>query len=77
MEMIPQETVTMKARVLKVCPCELLVCDLCTDQKVLVRTPDACCFRPGQRVCVTYSGAMTHSLPPQITAQRVELMCGC
>ena len=77
MEMIPQETVTMKARVLKVCPCELLVCDLCACQQVLVRTPEACCFRAGERVCVTYDGAMTRSQPPQITAQRVERMTGC
>ena len=76
MEMSPQETVTLKACVLKVCPCELLVCDLCTCQQVSVHTPDACCFRPGERVCVTYDGAMTHSLPPQVTAQQVERMCG-
>ena len=77
MEMIPQESVTMKACILRVCCCDLLVCDLCTSQQVLVHTPDACCFRAGERVCITYSGAMTNSLPPQISATKVERLCGC
>lgn len=77
MEMTPQEPATLKGRVLRVCPCELLICDLCTCQEILVRTPDACCFRVGACVCVTYSGAMTHSIPPQISADRVEQMCSC
>ena len=59
---------TMKATVLKVCRCELLVCDHCTSKEVLVRTPKACCFCVGDRVCIVYSGAMTMSLPPQICA---------
>ena len=77
MEMIPQESVTMKACILRVCCCDLLVCDLYTSQQVLVHTSDACCFRAGERVCITYSGAMTNSLPPQISATNVERMCGC
>ena len=71
MEMMPQESVTMKACILRVCCCDLLVCDLCTSQQVLVHTPDACCFRAGERVCIT------NSLPPQISATKVERLCGC
>ena len=35
------ETVTMKARVLRVGCCQLLVCDLCGCQEVLVHTDRA------------------------------------
>ena len=72
-----RETVEMKARILRVCPCELLVCDLCGCQEVLVHTDQACCFRVGQCVCITYNGAMTMSLPPQISADCVTLLNGC
>lgn len=72
------EPVTMKARVLRTCGCELLVCDLCGSQEVLVRTNEACCFQPGQCVCITYNGVMTRSVPPQITADCVKpLYNGC
>ena len=77
MESMPNENTTMRACVLRVCCCQLLVCDLCTCQKVLVHTDDACCFRPGQRVCIEYSGAMTASIPPQITADSICRMTGC
>ncbi len=66
------EPVTMKARVLRVGCCELLVCDLCGCQEVLVHTDNACCFQVGQCVCITYSGAMTMSIPPQISADCVK-----
>ena len=49
----------------------LLVCDCSTGQKVLVCSDQASAFRPGDRVCIEYSGAMTRSLPPQITAWRI------
>lgn len=71
------QTVTMRARVLRVDCCQLLVCDLCGCQEVLVHTDNACCFRPGQCVCITYSGAMTMSIPPQISADCVTLLNGC
>ena len=77
MESMPNEHMTMRACVLRVCCCQLLVCDLCTCQKVLVHTDDACCFRAGQRVCIEYSGAMTNSIPPQITADSICRMAGC
>lgn len=66
------QSVTMNARVLRVCCCEMLVCDLCTCQEVLVHTSNACCFRPGQCVRITFNGAMTMSIPPQISADCVK-----
>lgn len=39
--------VTMCATVLRVCPCELCVCDHENCQQVLVHTDNACCFRVG------------------------------
>lgn len=77
MESIPDEALTMRACVLHACCCSLLVCDLCTSQEVLVHTPDACRFRAGDRVCIEYSGAMTASIPPQISASNIQrLRCG-
>ena len=69
---------TMCATVLRVCPCELCVCDHETCQQVLVHTDNACCFRVGQQVCIEFSGAMTRSDPPQITADCVRpVNCCC
>ena len=60
--------VTMCATVLRVCPCELCVCDHENCQQVLV----------GQQVCIEFSGAMTRSCPPQITADCVRpVNCCC
>ena len=59
-----REPVTMNARILRVNCCDLLVCDLCGCQEVLVHT-------------IQYSGAMTMSLPPQISADCVKrIPCG-
>ena len=70
--------VTMSATVLRVCPCELCVCDHENCQQVLVHTDNACCFRVGQQVCIEFSGAMTRSCPPQITADCVRpVNCCC
>ncbi|WP_298017405.1 hypothetical protein [uncultured Dysosmobacter sp.] len=77
MESTANQSVTMKACILRVCPCDLLVCDLCTSQEVLVHTPQACCFRVGQKVCIEYSGAMTMSIPPQISADSICPMNCC
>ena len=71
------ETVTMKARVLRVGCCQLLVCDLCGCQEVLVHTDRACCFRVGQCICIEYNGAMTMSIPPQISAECIQQICCC
>ena len=77
MESNVTETVTMNACVLRVCRCSLLVCDLSTSQEVLVHTPKACCFRVRDKVCIEYSGAMTNSLPPQISAESICRMTCC
>ena len=59
---------TMVATVIRVEPGKLFVCDCETHQEVIVHTNLACCFFPGECVCIHFSGAMTLSLPPQITA---------
>ena len=66
--------VTMCATVCKVNCCDLCVCDHCTNQEVVVHYDKACCFHVGERVCIYYSGAMTNSLPPQITATCIRRM---
>ena len=76
METTPS-AVTMCATVLQVCRCELCVCDCETCQKVLVHTDCACHFQVGQRVCITYSGTMTRSDPPQITAESIRPVRCC
>ena len=62
----------MKARVIcQECGDRLLVCDCSTCQQVMVHTDQACCFSAGELVCIEYSGAMTMSLPPQVSASRI------
>lgn len=64
-------SVTLHACVTEVCPCHLLVSDLCQDQEVFVHTDEACRFQVGDLVRIEYNGAMTRSLPPQITADSI------
>jgi len=68
---------TMCATVRQVCPCNLLVCDHTTDQEVLVHTAEACRFSCGDCVCIHFSGAMTMSIPPQITATCIRRVNCC
>ncbi len=68
---------TLEATILQVCPCSLLVCDLCTSQEILVHTPCACHFHRGETVCIRFNGAMTASIPPQISAICVARIPGC
>ena len=72
-----RSSTTLKAKILRVCCCDLLVCDVCTCQEILVHMPRACCFSVGECVCIEYSGAMTMSIPPQITATDIRRVCGC
>jgi hypothetical protein len=66
---------TIRARVLRVqCDC-LLVCDCCACRRIVVHAENACCFCPGDLVCIQYSGAMTKSIPPQITATCITKLC--
>lgn len=59
---------TMTARVLEVRCDSLLVCDCSTCQQVQVNTATACCYQVGDCLCIHYNGAMTNSIPPQISA---------
>lgn len=59
---------TMRATVLSAQNCRMSVCDQSTSQEVVVHSPCACHFRAGDQVCIMYSGAMTMSIPLQITA---------
>lgn len=70
--------ITMTARILKADCCELLVCDQCTNQEVIVHTDKGCCFSRGECVCIHYNGAMTASIPPQISAHCIHRRpCHC
>lgn len=66
----------MYARVLEVSCGTLLVRERCTDQEMLVRTGRACRFAEGDCVLIVYNGAMTRSIPPQITANRIRRVSG-
>ena len=59
---------TMCAKVLRVENDCLCVCDKNTNQEVIVHTCRANCFCEGDCVCIHFSGAMTMSIPPQISA---------
>lgn len=61
----------MRAIVIEVQWGRLLVLDLDIRQQVIVITPDASQFLPGDFIRIWYSGAMTRSIPPQIYALRI------
>lgn len=71
------DPVIMRARVLRVRRDHLLVLDRDTGQTVRVNTPIALRFRPGNTILIEYSGAMTRSIPPQISAIRISWDCDC
>lgn len=54
---------------------QMLVRDCHTGQTILVHVRCACGFRAGNCVRITYSGAMTMSIPPQITAHSIRRVC--
>lgn len=62
---------TMDAIVLQVNPGSLLVRDLSNNNEVLVNFRDSRRFSVGDNVRITYTGAMTFSIPPQITATSI------
>ncbi len=68
---------TMLATVLEVQCGNLKVRDHGNRQEVLVHTSHACRFQVGDRVKITYSGAMTMSIPPQISAHRIIRLPHC
>lgn len=61
----------MLATVVSVRDDHLLVIDLSNRQQVRVNTREASRFRLGDIVRIRYSGAMTRSIPPQISAIRI------
>lgn len=64
----------MRAVVLETQEDALLVRDCHTRQNVLVHTDSAGEFRPCDCVCIHYSGAMTMSIPPQISADEIHCL---
>ncbi len=77
MENIPAPAAVMEACILEVMCDQLLVRDLSTDQEVLVNTSQSCCFCPCERVVIEYNGAMTLSIPPQISADWIRRASHC
>jgi len=63
---------TMYATVISTSPGSLLVRDFETNMEVRVFYRQANRFRTGDRIRITFSGAMTHSIPPQITATSIQ-----
>ncbi len=54
---------------------QLLVRDDSSSQEVLVNTSySARCFSAGNRIRIQYNGAMTYSLPPQISAESICML---
>lgn len=67
---------TMCATVLEISDNRLLVRDSRTDQEVVVNTSCRCDLRAGDRIRIIFNGAMTMSLPPQISADRICKVSG-
>lgn len=66
---------TMYCTVLEAREGWLLCCNHDSNQSVIVHTDLASCFCTGDRLCIEYSGAMTMSLPPQMSATRITRIC--
>lgn len=56
---------------------KLFVFDYATNQAIIVHTKDAYQFLCGDCLWIEYSGAMTKSIPPQITAINIQKYCPC
>ncbi|MCM1314022.1 MAG: hypothetical protein NC205_07770 [Prevotella sp.] len=66
----------MCADVIEVNNDNLLVRDTRTGQEVIVHTPCTCRLNVGDRIRIVYSGAMTNSLPPQISSRKIFRISG-
>lgn len=64
----------MIATVLRTDARGLLVMDMETGEEVFVNFGNASSFSPGDLVRITYTGTMTPSIPPQISATSVVLL---
>jgi len=69
--------VTMRASVLSVQNDRLVVYDHEMSQEVIVHTPQARRFCVGDYILIHYSGAMTASIPPQISATSISVIPRC
>lgn len=63
---------TFLARVLEASDDNLLVCNVRNGMEILAHVRGAGCFCVGDYVCIRFNGAMTMSIPPQITACRIR-----
>lgn len=63
---------TICAVILEISDNRLLVRNSQTEQQIIVNTRCRCNYRVGDRVIIIYSGAMTMSIPPQISAIRIR-----
>ncbi len=68
---------TMCAVVCQVQDGSLLVCDQSSCQQVQVNTSCANCYSAGDQICIHYNGAMTASIPPQISADCIHKVSSC
>ena len=68
---------TMCAVVCQVQEDSLLVRDQNSCQEVQVNTSCAHCYSAGDRICIHYNGAMTASIPPQISADCIHKVSSC
>lgn len=70
---------TMLATVLEKQDAELWVKDLATSQEMSVKGENLSLFALNDVIEVTYDGALTKSIPPQLYASEIRLIssCGC
>lgn len=65
----------MTATILDITPGRsLLVVDEATGQQVVVNTRNTNRFSINDRIRITYNGVMTRSMPPQITANNIQIL---
>lgn len=70
--------VTMLATVVRAWGTQVLVRDNSNNQEVLVNTRCSTCnLSAGDQVRIVYNGAMTNSIPPQISAQSICVFTMC
>lgn len=70
---------TMLATVLEKQDAELWVKDLATSQEMSVKGENLSLFALNDVIEVTFDGALTKSIPPQLYASEIRLIssCGC
>ena len=66
-----QRMETMTGVILEINEKQILIRDEATNQEVVVHTSCVCNLAVGDRVHVLYSGRMTMSIPPQISAMPI------